>query len=125
MPEASKPRYQILVVDDEPTVRRAMQLMLKHHGHTVQTASDGQEALTLFGQGTFDLVITDYLMPEMTGDQLVARLRGSRPDQRIIMITAFADDLISEGEINLCVNLLLNKPVSLEELRRAIEQVMV
>jgi len=71
------------------------------------------------------LVITDYLMPEMTGDQLVARLRGSRPDQRIIMITAFADDLISEGEINLCVNLLLNKPVSLEELRRAIEQVMV
>ena len=102
-----------------------MQLMLKHHGHTVQTASDGQEALTLFGQGTFDLVITDYLMPEMTGDQLVARLRGSRPDQRIIMITAFADDLISEGEINLCVNLLLNKPVSLEELRRAIEQVMV
>jgi len=124
MPEPSKPRYQILVVDDEPTVRKAMHMMLKHHGHSVQAASGGPEALRLFAEGTFDLVITDYLMPEMTGDQLVTRIRGCRPDQRIIMVTAFADDLIADGKFIVSVNLVLSKPFSLEELRRAIERVM-
>jgi CheY-like chemotaxis protein len=125
MAEASKERYQILVVDDEPTVCKAIQMMLKYYGHDVQTAPDGAAALALFEAGKFDLIITDYLMPEMKGDQLVSQMKKSRPGQRIIMATAFAEDFLAYGKSTGGVDCVLNKPFSLEELRAAIAKVMV
>jgi CheY-like chemotaxis protein len=118
-------QYQILVVDDEPTVCKAIQMMLKYYGHQVQTACDGPAALAIFDAGKFDLVITDYLMPEMRGDELVIQMKQRRPDQRIIMVTAFAEDFLSHGKPTGGVNFVLNKPFSLEDLHAAITQVMV
>jgi CheY-like chemotaxis protein len=89
MAESLKARYQILVVDDEPTVCKAIQMMLRYYGHEVQIAGDGAAGLALFEAGQFDLVITDYLMPEMKGDRLVTLIKQCRPGQRIIMVTAF------------------------------------
>ena len=119
-----KAAYEILVVDDEPTVCKAIQMMLKYYGHEVQVAYDGDAALALFEAAQFDLVITDYLMPEMRGDELVTRMKKCRPAQRIIMVTAFAEDFLSQGKPTGGVNLVLNKPFSLEELRVAIMKVM-
>jgi len=124
MEKQLKARYQILVVDDEPTVCKAIQMMLKYYGHDVQTASDGASAMVVFEAGQFDLVITDYLMPEMKGDQLVALIKASRPGQRIIMVTAFAEDFLTHGKPTGGVDCVLNKPFSLEELRAAITKVM-
>jgi two-component system OmpR family response regulator len=124
MAEPLKARYQILVVDDEPTVCKAIQMMLKYYGHEVQTAGDGAAALAVFEAGQFDLVITDYLMPEMKGDQLVTLMKGRRPGQRIIMVTAFAEDFLTLGKPTGGVDYVLNKPFSLEELRVAIAKVM-
>ena len=124
MAESLKARYQILVVDDEPTVCKAIQMMLRYYGHEVQTANDGPAALVLFESGQFDLVITDYLMPEMKGDQLVTHIKGRRPGQRIIMVTAFAEDFLTHGKPTGGVDYVLNKPFSLEELRTAIAKVM-
>jgi CheY-like chemotaxis protein len=124
MPEPAKARYQILVVDDEPSVCKAIQMMLKYFGHDVLTASDGPQALALFAQSKFDLIITDYLMPQMKGDQLVTHIKGSRPDQRIIMATAFAEDFLSYGKPAGGVDYVLSKPFSLDELRNAIARVM-
>lgn len=125
MVDSAKARYQILVVDDEPTVCKAIQMMLRYYGHEVETANDGQAALELFGAKVFDLIITDYLMPEMKGDQLVTRMKRQRPGQRIIMVTAFAEDFLAYGKPTGGVDFVLNKPFSLEELRSAINQVMV
>jgi CheY-like chemotaxis protein len=125
MAESVKVRYQILVVDDEPTVCKAIQMMLRYYGHDVQTASNGAGALALLEVGQFDLIITDYLMPEMKGDQLVTHLKRGRPGQRIIMVTAFAEDVLASDRANGGVDLVLSKPFSLEELRAAIAQVMV
>jgi CheY-like chemotaxis protein len=124
MVDPAKARYQILVVDDEPTVCKAIQMMLRYYGHDVQTANDGETALALFETGQFDLIITDYLMPEMKGDQLVTQMKRCRPDQRIIMVTAFAEDFLAYGKPTGGVDYVLNKPFSLEELRNAIGQVM-
>lgn len=124
MNELEKARYQILVVDDEPSVSKAIQMMLAFFGHQVQTAADGSAALALFETGRFDLVITDYLMPEMKGDQLIAQIRQRRPGQRIIMATAFAEDFLKDGKPIGGVNYVLSKPFSLEELRGAIDKVM-
>jgi CheY-like chemotaxis protein len=120
----AKAKYQILVVDDEPTVCKAIQMMLRYYGHDVQIANDGAAALAVFEKGLFDLVITDYLMPEMKGDELVIRIRRTRPDQRIILVTAFAEDFMAYGKPTGGVNYVLNKPFSLEEMRSAITSVM-
>jgi len=120
----AKVRYQILVVDDEPTVCKAIQMMLKYYGHDVQIANDGTAALGVFEKGKFDLVITDYLMPEMKGDELVTRIKQTTPEQRIILVTAFAEDFMAYGKPTGGVNYVLNKPFSLEELRMAIGEVM-
>ena len=117
-------KYQILVVDDEPTVCKAIQMMLKHYGHDVQTANDGAGALALLENGQFDLVITDYLMPEMKGDELVAQIKRCRPDQRIILVTAFAEDFVAYGKPTGGVDYVLNKPFSLQDLHAAISKVM-
>jgi CheY-like chemotaxis protein len=124
MVESAKTRYQILVVDDEPTVCKAIQMMLRYYGHEVQTATDGKTALALFEGGQFDLVITDYLMPEMKGDQLVTLMKRCRPGQRIIMVTAFAEDFVVHGKSTGGVDCVVNKPFSLDELRGAIARVM-
>jgi CheY-like chemotaxis protein len=124
MTKPDKAGYQILVVDDEPTVCKAIEMMLKFYGHEVQTAADGMAALAVYEAGSFDLVITDYMMPEMKGDQLVTLIKQHRPEQRIIMATAFAEDFLSHGKPTGGVDHVLTKPFSLEELRAAIAKVM-
>ena len=124
MAEPDTAAYRILVVDDEPTVCKAIEMMLNYYGHEVQTAADGAAALAQFDAGQFDLVITDYLMPQMKGDQLVTLMKQRRPEQRIIMATAFAEDFLSRGKPTGGVDYVLTKPFSLEELRAAIAKVM-
>jgi CheY-like chemotaxis protein len=124
MKELEKARYQILVVDDEPSVCKAIKMMLAYFGHKVQTAADGSAALALFEASHFDLIITDYIMPEMKGDQLVAQIRQRRPGQRIIMATAFAEDFLKDDKPTGGVDHVLTKPFSMEDLRGAIDKVM-
>ena len=124
MAETEQPKYQILVVDDEPTVCKAIQMMLKYYGHEVMTVGDGAAAMALFKAGQFDLVITDYLMPGMRGDELVALIRQSRPAQRIILASAFADEFHMGDKSVRGVDHILAKPFSLDDLRAAIAKVM-
>src|SRR5437870_372298 len=70
------PQCRILVVDDEPFVCDAVKMMLNFDGHVVETASNGKEALALFEKGKFDLVITDFAMPSMKGDELAAEIKA-------------------------------------------------
>lgn len=120
----TKKRYKILVVDDEPTVCKAIQMMLKYYGHDVEITEDGVAALTRFATEKYDLVITDYLMPEMKGDELVSQIKQQQPGQKVIMITAFAEDFLAYGKPTGGVDFVLNKPFSLEDLRGAIAKVM-
>jgi two-component system response regulator AtoC len=79
---------QILVVDDEPKMRRVLEIMLQKMGHRVLGAGNGVEALALFGANTIDLVITDLRMPEMDGIELLAALRAQASDVPVMVITA-------------------------------------
>lgn len=124
MEKSNKPKYQILVVDDEPTVSKAIQMMLKFFGHEVHTAGDGVAALALVQNTHYDLVITDYLMPEMRGDQLVAHVRQTRPDQRIILASAYAEDFQTTTGTFGGADHVLTKPFSLDDLNAAIAKVM-
>jgi CheY-like chemotaxis protein len=113
---------RILLVDDEPMVLKAIQMILAQDGHEVETAASSQEALAAFQRGRFDLVITDYEMPVMTGDKLAAAIKALVPHQPILLITAYAERLCSEGTSLLAVDLVLSKPFDAEKLREVVRQ---
>src|ERR1022692_1556288 len=108
-------RKRILLVDDQQSVREAISLLLGLDEHTVIEAGNGAEALDLFLHDQFDLLITDFEMPKMKGNELAARIRQLSPAQPIFMITAYAEKL---GETDNPVDAILNKPFALEELRQ-------
>jgi len=115
---------RILVAEDEPGVREALVMLLSLDGHTVTQASDGRQALELFKRDRFDVVITDYLMPEMRGDDLAANIQLLMPAQPVIMISAHAQTLAESGNPLAGVAAVLGKPFMLADLRDAIAQVL-
>src|SRR5437870_7612269 len=117
------PQCRILVVDDEPFVCDAVKMMLNFDGHLVETASNGKDALALFDQGKFDLVITDFSMPSMKGDELAAAIKARAPEQPVVMITAYAEMLQASGNPLKGVDFVISKPFLLENLREAIARV--
>jgi CheY-like chemotaxis protein len=74
----------ILVVDDEPSVREIMEITLKRAGHRVSGVADGAKASRRLRESPFDVVITDLLMPERDGLELIRELRTAYPHVRII-----------------------------------------
>jgi CheY-like chemotaxis protein len=110
----------ILVVDDEPLVCEAVKMLLSFDGHSVQTAVNGADALALLEQQTFDLVITDFEMPKMKGDELAAAIKARTPKQPVVMITAYAEMLQAAGKPLKAVDCIISKPFLLENLRQAI-----
>jgi DNA-binding response OmpR family regulator len=82
---------KILVVDDDPTIRDVLKAVFGKAGLEVVTAEDGRAGLAAFGEGGFDLVITDIKMPVLSGIGMIERLRRSDPDVPVIIITAVPD----------------------------------
>jgi two-component system, cell cycle response regulator CpdR len=124
MNSAEKRARRILVVDDESTVRETIQMLLKFDGHEVEMVDGGEAALALFEADQFDLIITDYSMQGMKGDQLAAEIRQRQPNQPIIMATAFADQFVVAGKLSVEVDYVISKPFSVTELREAIIRVL-
>ena len=111
---------KILVVDDEPFVCDAVKMMLNFDGHQVETASSAKLALEMFAPGKYDLVITDYAMPQMKGDELALQIKARAPDQPIVVITAYAEMLKASDTPFVGVDSVVSKPFLLDDLRMAI-----
>jgi CheY-like chemotaxis protein/two-component sensor histidine kinase len=117
----------ILVVDDEVGLSEVYQDFLEHQGYTVTTCTNGHDAVILFKQQpqAFDLVLTDYSMPNMTGQQLASALFAIRPDIPVILGTG-NNDLFSEQEAKkLGIREYLIKPIQLHTLQTIIEKTLL
>jgi CheY-like chemotaxis protein len=84
---------EILLVDDNHHGLIARKALLQELGYGVTTAMDGEEAFQLFLSRKYDLIITDHKMPGMSGSELIASVRRTRPAVRIIMLSGFVDGL--------------------------------
>lgn len=113
---------RILLADDQQGVRTAIKFLLQIDEHQVTEATNGKEALALFQKDRFDLVITDYAMPEMAGNELAINIRKEAPLQPIIMITAYTRQL---RENDSPVDAVLNKPFSFVDLRQIMARLLV
>lgn len=113
---ATPPRrtLRILVVDDERGVREMLQEAVSTFGYDVTTAEDGADALTAFMREPYDLVITDLMMPGMSGWDLSAQLRAADGRLPIVILTGFGANLEDEARRRGIV--LMHKPVHLERL---------
>lgn len=118
-PPHTHPR-QILVVDDEPLVRETVTLLLESDGHVVTPADGGQQALSLFQPGKFDVIFTDFFMPLMTGEKLAIAIKSQSPTQPVVMLTAYPEKLQSRESPLSAVDLFIGKPFELDSLRAAI-----
>lgn len=120
----TKTTARILVVDDEELVCDSMKRMLEACGYQVDTSPGSQEALARLEKDEFDLVIVDYFMPVMRGNELAARIRARQPGQRIMMISASAELLHTAGTPGVGTDLLIGKPILFEELGRRVAQAL-
>jgi PAS domain S-box-containing protein len=116
-------KLKILLVDDEEVVRDVIALFLRHEEHEVEVTPSAIDALRLVREQKFDLVITDHAMPGMTGSNFVATLRSAGFDIPIVMLTGFGELMTTSDSIPAGVTRLVNKPVTMEDLRSAIAAV--
>jgi CheY-like chemotaxis protein len=123
-PAAAEPRpgAQILVVEDDDFVRESMVESLQALGHMVAQAPNGEAGLRELDRARPDLIITDYLMPGMTGAELVRRARVQLPGVPMIIATGYADMKAIEEVIG--DDMLLRKPFQLAELAAIVERAL-
>jgi DNA-binding NtrC family response regulator len=108
---------RILVVDDEPKIREViMKSLVKLGNFSVDTASNGFEALAKVEKDVFDLVLTDLKMPGMDGIELLRTLKGTRPEMMVIMMTAHGSIETAVKAMKLGANDYVSKPIDLDEL---------
>ncbi len=110
---------RMLIVDDEVAIAAALKELLELDGHEAALAQNGREASVLLEQQTFDLVITDYIMPEMNGGDLIAHIRqhAGLGDLPIILVSA---GHVKHNELP--IDGFLRKPFSFDDLMEKIEQ---
>ncbi|MEJ7613194.1 MAG: GAF domain-containing protein [Candidatus Fervidibacter sacchari] len=127
LPAGEVPSLKLLVIDDEPSVRETLALLLRKDGHLVLTAADGEEGLEMFQlaqiQGNpFNVVITDLGMPRMDGLTVARKIKAISPDTPVILLSGWGFRIRSE-EVREAIDLVLTKPATYQQIRRALSQI--
>jgi two-component system cell cycle sensor histidine kinase/response regulator CckA len=113
--------FTVLVVDDEELVRKFVDRVLRDAGYQTAVASDGPEALEMAATlPTVDILVTDVMMPQMTGDELGRRFRIAVPGVKVLYLTGFSDRLFKEKATLWADEAFLDKPCSVKGLLQAV-----
>lgn len=110
-------KSRILVVDDEESIREFLEIMLKKEGYEVTTAEDGAKAKEILTKKSFDMVISDMQMPNVTGIELLRHVKESYPDLVFMIITAFGTTETAVEAMKLGAYDYLTKPFKIDEVR--------
>jgi CheY-like chemotaxis protein len=116
----------ILLVEDEPSVRASVRRLLEWHGYTVIEARNGVDAVGIYEdhEANIDLVLTDLVMPEMGGSELIERLRARRPGLKVLFMSGYAEQAaLPNGSVPRGSG-FVEKPFTVETLMRRLRQVL-
>jgi len=122
-PEKSLRPLNVLVVDDSEPIQKILGLYLTAGGHKFELAGNGKEALEKFRSGTFDLVITDRAISDISGDKLAYHIKQMRPETPVIMITGLGNIMKASGEMPKDIDRLISKPLTMKELHQALAEI--
>ena len=113
----------ILLIDDDPDNLRILASILEINKHSCHTFTEPYHALDAYRQGTFDVVITDLIMPGMNGIQVLQRVRSLKPDAKVVIITGHmvTDSIIAA--LNNRAYAFLNKPLKIDDLMATLEKI--
>jgi DNA-binding response OmpR family regulator len=104
---------QILIVDDDPSIRNLLRLVAERRGLSVDMAADGTEALDLLAERRYDLAVVDLMMPRLNGYDLVTALRTVAQRPAIVIVTAMTDSLVGLLDADI-VHTIIRKPFDIE-----------
>ena len=111
----------VLIVDDEEPVRKFVERVLQQSGYKTVLACDGPNALAVAAKlGPFDILVTDLMMPQMTGDELARRMRLNERGLKVLYLTGFSDRLFKEKVTLWEDEAFLDKPCSVKGLQQAV-----
>jgi DNA-binding NtrC family response regulator len=111
---------RLLIVDDETTLCDSLRRVFERDGYEVATAGEAEAGLKLFEEGTFDLVLSDILLPGMSGIEFLEAIKKQAPEQIVIVMTAYASIETAVGALRAGAHDYILKPVIHEEIKRLV-----
>ena len=120
--DSSRAQFSILYVEDEATSREQVKRMLNTLGYRLMVAENGRDGLELYLAHTPDIVVTDIMMPFVSGLEMAREIRTRKPDAQIIVMTAFNDIDYLLQAIDIGISQFVLKPIALQKLLDAIER---
>jgi len=115
-PSRSEAKLNVLVVEDNDSVREVLTILLSRRGYRCESATNGIEAMQKVRQSNFDAVITDLHMPEMDGITLTRELTLRFPDVPVMIVTGQLDEHFRESAITAGAREVIRKPFAISEL---------
>ncbi len=116
--------HSILIIDDEPNLRRSLGLILQRAGYTVTTAANANEALQLLQAGAYELTFLDIKLPDINGIQLLPQIRELYPEMPVLILTAHATLDTAIGAVRSGARDYLLKPVDPESILSRVDNIM-
>jgi len=111
----------VIVVDDDQDILDMLRTYFSDEGHACQAVSNAKEALALIEQGSFDLILTDIVLPEMNGLELCEKVKALNPGAQIIVMTGFGANFSYDKAIESGASDFIKKPFTLQELMARIK----
>ena len=118
---------KVLIIDDEQAIRHMVKRLVEKAGYAVEVASDGEEGLALIENNSFDLIITDIIMPKREGLEVITSVRKSQPNVKIIAMSGggrFTPEGYLKSAQILGADKTFTKPFNHREMLSAIEELM-
>ncbi len=116
---------KVLIIDDAKFTRTMLKKMMAEFGHETIEAENGKVGLEKICSEAPDIVLTDILMPEMDGTELLTLLRETKMDVKVIVISANIQNTVKDQCMNLGVSEFFSKPPDKEKLKKAIENILI
>ena len=115
---------RLLIVEDEETLRESLKRVFQREGYQVEAVGSAEQALELFEEGFYDLIITDIILPGITGIEMLKRVKEINPDQNVIIITAYASLETAVETLRAGAYDYIVKPIIHEEIKQIVKNAL-